>query len=292
MKIKYRAQMKWYSKFMDVYGKSPEDISPALFEQISGNMAKLQSDAPLVTVAVIAHNEEKRLAACLWSLSEQKCDFPIEIVGVDNNSSDRTAEVYAKCGISSLPETRQSPGWARTKGLENARGKYTVTIDSDTIYPPLYVQTLTRQLMKKDVVAVGSFWSYYPDKDHSRFSLALYESVRDIYLWLLHFKRPELAVRGMVFGHDTELARKVGIRTDIIRGEDGSLALGLKQFGKIKFVHSRKARPVTGYGTMGKDGSIFSRFIQVARMRLKGIFMIFTKKDRYEDDPDNLIGHR
>ncbi|MCQ2057435.1 MAG: glycosyltransferase family 2 protein [Bacteroidaceae bacterium] len=281
--------MKWYSKFMDVYGKSPEDISPALFEQISGNMAKLQSDAPLVTVAVIAHNEEKRLAACLWSLSEQKCDFPIEIVGVDNNSSDRTAEVYAKCGISSLPETRQSPGWARTKGLENARGKYTVTIDSDTIYPPLYVQTLTGQLMKKGVVAVGSFWSYYPDKDHSRFSLALYESVRDIYLWLLHFKRPELAVRGMVFGHDTELARKVGIRTDIIRGEDGSLALGLKQFGKIKFVHSRKARPVTGYGTMGKDGSIFSRFIQVARMRLKGIFMIFTKKDRYEDNPDNLI---
>lgn len=289
MKIRDRVQMKWYSKFMDVYGKSPEDISPALFEQISGNMAKLQSDAPLVTVAVIAHNEEKRLAACLWSLSEQKCDFPIEIVGVDNNSSDRTAEVYAKCGISSLPETRQSPGWARTKGLENARGKYTVTIDSDTIYPPLYVQTLTGQLMKKGVVAVGSFWSYYPDKDHSRFSLALYESVRDIYLWLLHFNRPELAVRGMVFGHDTELARKVGIRTDIIRGEDGSLALGLKQFGKIKFVHSRKARPVTGYGTMGKDGSIFSRFIQVARMRLKGIFMIFTKKDRYEDNPDNLI---
>lgn len=281
--------MKWYSKFMDVYGKAIEDVSPSVFEEISGNMARLQSSEPLITVAVIAHNEEKRLAACLWSLSEQKCEYPIEIVGVDNNSSDRTSLVYEKCGIHSLMEKRQSPGWARTKGLENAKGKYTITIDSDTIYPPLYVQTLSKQLLKEGVVAVGSFWSYYPDKDHSRISLFFYELARDIYLWLLHFNRPELAVRGMVFGHDTELARKVGIRTDIIRGEDGSLALDLKQFGKIVFVHTRKARPVTGYGTMGKDGSVLKRFINVAKMRIKGIFTIFTKKDKYEDDPSNLV---
>ncbi len=282
--------MKWYSKFMDIYGKSPEDVPQSVFTEISNNISRLQSNGPLVTVAVIAHNEEKRLAACLWSLSEQKCEFPIEIVGVDNNSSDRTALVYEKCGISSLMETRQSPGWARTKGLENARGKYTVTIDSDTVYPPFYVQTMARELLKKGVVAVGSFWSYYPDSEHSRFSLFFYELVRDIYLWFMHFNRPELVVRGMVFGHDTELARKVGIRTDIIRGEDGSLALDLKPFGKIKFIHSRKARPVTGYGTMGKDGGVMKRLVQVAKMRMKGIFKIFTKQERYEDDPSNLVG--
>ncbi len=282
--------MKWYSKFMDIYGKSIEDVPSAVFTEISSKISSLQSNEPLITVAVIAHNEEKRLAACLWSLSEQKCKYPIEIVGVNNNSSDRTELVYEKCGIDSLLETRQSPGWARAKGLENARGKYTVTIDSDTVYPPFYVQTLSKELLKDGVVAVGSFWSYYPDSEHSRVSLFFYELVRDIYLWFMHFNRPELVVRGMVFGHDTELARKVGIRTDIIRGEDGSLALYLKPFGKIKFIHSRKARPITGYGTMGKDGGVMNRLIQVARMRMKGIFKIFTKQDKYEDDPSNLVG--
>lgn len=281
--------MKWYSKYMDVYNKSIEDISPELFTGICSNVARLQSDEPLITVAVIAHNEETRLAACLWSLSEQKCKYPIEIIGVDNNSSDRTALVYEKCGIKSLLETRQSPGWARTKNLENARGKYMLNIDSDTVYPPYYVQKMSEQLLKDGVVAVGGFWSFYPDEGHSRLSLFFYELIRDFYLWLLHFNRPELVVRGMVFGHRTDLAKKVGIRTDIIRGEDGSLALGLKEYGKIKFIHSRKARPVTGYGTIGKDGSVMHRLLNVAKMRLKGITEIFSKKSSYEDDPGNLI---
>ncbi|MCQ2083624.1 MAG: glycosyltransferase [Bacteroidaceae bacterium] len=281
--------MKWYSKYLDIYGKAIDEISPGILSEINGKMSRMQSETPLITVAVIAHNEEKRLAACLWSLADQKCDYPIEIIGVDNNSSDRTSLAYSECGVKPLVETRQSPGWARLKGLENARGKYTLTIDSDTMYPELYVQTMAERLMKEGVVAAGGFWSYYPDSEHSRFSLFLYETFRDIYLWLLHFKRPELVVRGMVFGHVTDPARKVGIRTDIIRGEDGSLALGLKEFGRIEFVYSHKARPVTGYGTMGQDGSIMKRFIRVAWMRLKGISDIFTKKEKYEDDQDNLV---
>ena len=57
----------------------------------------------------------------------------------------------------------------------------------------------------------------------------------------------------MVFAFKTDLARKYGFRNDIIRGEDGSLALNWKQEGKIRFVHSRKVRPVT-------SNSILKRF--------------------------------
>lgn len=282
--------MKWYSKYMDIYEKELDSISPSVFNEISGRMAEIQSSDPLVTVAVIAHNEETRLAACLWSLADQECKYPYEIVGVDNNSTDRTALVYEKCGIHSHSEKRQSPGWARAKGLENAKGRFTLTVDSDTMYPPHYVRIMTEQLLKDGIVGVCSIWSYYPDKDHSRFSLFSYELARDIYLWMQHFNRPELAARGAVFGHDTELARKVGIRTDLLRGEDGSLALGLKKYGKIKFIHKRKARPVTGYRSIDGDGSIFSRFIKVARMRMKSLLSMFTKTDTYKDSRDNLTG--
>ncbi|BDW78250.1 hypothetical protein BFINE_40450 [Bacteroides finegoldii DSM 17565] len=51
--------------------------------------------------------------------------------------------------------------------------------------------------------------------------LKLYEATRDLHLWLQSFKRPELSVRGLVFAYRTDLARKTGIRTDIIRARTG-----------------------------------------------------------------------
>ena len=104
-----------------------------------------------------------------------------------------------------------------------------------------------------------------------------------------HFTRPELSVRGLVFAYNAELGRKVGIRTDIIRGEDGSLALGLKAYGKIAFVRKRKARAVTGYGTVGTDGSFFNSFKNRVWGNIKKVGRLFTSKSEYKDEDSNLI---
>jgi len=109
-----------------------------------------------------------------------------------------------------------------------------------------------------------------------------------VFLFVQHFKRPELCVRGMVFAFKTDLARKVSIRTDIRRGEDGSLALSLKPYGKIAFLYNRKARPVTGYGTIGSQ-SLWQSFVQHVKIQGKGLSRIFYKKDHYEDSDDNLM---
>lgn len=98
-----------------------------------------------------------------------------------------------------------------------------------------------------------------------------------------------LSVRGLVFAYRTECARKTGIRTDIIRGEDGYLALQLKQFGKIAFVRKRRARAVTGYGTVGADGTLFNSFKVRVVSRLKGIGGLFTQKKEYKDEESNLV---
>ena len=92
----------------------------------------------------------------------------------------------------------------------------------------------------------------------------------------------------MVFAFKTDLARKVKIRTDIRRGEDGSLALSLKPYGKIAFLYNRYARPVTGYGTIGSQ-SLWQSFVQHVKIQGKGITRIFFKKDHYEDRDDNLV---
>lgn len=282
---------RWYEKYLSIYGKSFNDIPEEVLDKIKQQLAVKQNPDPLVSVVVIAYNEEKRLAACLWSLSELQTKYPIEILGVNNNSSDCTEEVYQRLGLPYFNESKQSPGYARQCGLDNARGKYHFCIDADTFYPPLYVDLMMTKLIRPNVSCVSSFWSFFPDESHSSLGLHLFEMVRDVFLYVQHFKRPELCVRGMVFAFNAEYARKVKIRTDIRRGEDGSLALSLKPFGKIAFLYNRKARPITGYGTIGSQ-SLWQSFVQHVRIQGRGITRIFFKKDHYEDSDENLVKPR
>lgn len=147
------------------------------------------------------------------------------------------------------------------------------------------------KLIRPEVSCVSSFWSFFPDEKHSPIGLFLFELIRDVFLYVQHFKRPELCVRGMVFAFNADYARKVKIRTDIRRGEDGSLALSLKPYGKIAFLYNREARPVTGYGTLN-EGSLLQSLWNRARFQLKGITRIFHKTDHYEDSEDNLVKNK
>ena len=278
----------WYDKYFTIYGKSLDEIPEHIWDEIKGKLAEKQSKEPLASVVVIAYNEEKRLAACLWSLSELQTAYPIEIIGVNNNSKDKTEEVYQRLGLPYYNEQKQSPGFARQCGLEHAKGKYHFCIDADTFYPSRYVDLMMSKLTQPNVSCVSSFWSFFPDSNHSRLGLFMFELARDMFLFVQHFKRPELCVRGMVFAFNADYARQVKIRTDIRRGEDGSLALSLKPYGRIAFLYHRKARPVTGYGTIGSQ-SIWQSFIQHAKVQGKGITRIFYKKDHYEDSEDNLV---
>ena len=280
--------VSWYDKYLSIYGKSLDDIPEETLDDIKGKLTRKQNSNPLVSVVVIAYNEERRLAACLWSLSELQTQYPIEILGVNNNSKDRTEEVYQRLGLPYFNEQKQSPGYARQCGLEHTKGKFHFCIDADTFYPPRYVDLMMTKLIKPDVSCVSSFWSFFPDESHSHIGLFFFELIRDVFLFVQHFKRPELCVRGMVFAFNVDYARQVRIRTDIRRGEDGSLALALKPYGKIAFLYHRQARPVTGYGTIGKQ-SIWNSFVDHVKIQGKGITRIFYKTDHYDDSEDNIV---
>ena len=96
----------------------------------------------------------------------------------------------------------------------------------------------------------------------------------------------------MLFGYNTEIAKKVGIRTDIIRGEDGSLALGLKKYGKISFLRNRKARAVTCYRTLSADGSPWRSLRIRLWKQIINITSYLFPKTAYIDDPGNLVNKK
>lgn len=89
---------------------------------------------PLYSVIVPAYNEEKLLPACLEAVcrSMGSVPYPGEVVVVDNNSRDRTAEVAREHGAHVVFEAFNQISRARNAGAREARGRYLLFIDADT----------------------------------------------------------------------------------------------------------------------------------------------------------------
>lgn len=281
--------MSWYIKYLTVFEKPLDEVDDKIISNIRNKANKLKYYNPLVSIVIIAHNEEKRLLSCIWSLVENKHNLPIEIIGIDNCSTDKTSEVFEKTGIDYYYEDKPGPGYARQCGLDHACGKYYLCIDGDSIYPPDYIQTMVDELDVKFTVGVFSLWSFIPDAKNTRLKLKIYEFLRDIHLIIQSRKRPELSVRGMAFAFNTELGRKIGFRTDIKRGEDGSLALALKKHGNIRLITNRKARIVTSSGTLNNDGSLYNSFKKRLSKYVKNLSNYFTKETKYKDEDSNML---
>ena len=278
--------MDWYEKYLSIYEKPFSEVPQDIIDKTHDQLTALQSNEPLISIIIVAYNEEKHLQACLWSLSEIKCKYPVEFIGVDNESKDRTAEIYQKAGIPYYTEHQHTCGYARQCGLNQAKGRYAMCIDSDTIYPPYYFEIMVEQLMKPGISAVAAMWSFYPNEKHSKFQLKLYEFFRDLYIRVQIINRPELSVRGLAFGYETANAKKEGYRVELLRGEDGSMALAMKKYGKIKFVFDRRCRVITGYGSLKEDSLLVALW---NRLKFYGVFKLFYKTDHYKDAEDNFL---
>lgn len=278
--------MEWYEKYLSVYEKPFSEVPQEVIDQTHDQLTALQNENPLISIIIVAYNEEKHLQACLWSLSDIKCKYPVEFIGVDNESKDRTAEIYQKSGIPYYTEHQHTCGYARQCGLDKAKGRYSMCIDSDTIYPPYYFEIMAENLMKPGISAVAAMWSFYPTEKHSKLQLKMYEFCRDIYIRLQIINRPELSVRGLAFGYGTENAKKEGYRVELLRGEDGSMALAMKEYGKIKFVFDRRCRVITGYGSL-KENSLIEAMWN--RLKFYGISKLFYKTNHYVDAEDNFL---
>lgn len=95
-----------------------------------------------VSVVIPAYNEEKLLARCLTSLQNQTV-VPHEIIVVDNNSTDATAEIAETHGVIVVKETRQGIAWARDTGFNRATGDVIARLDADCVAPPEWIEKIT-----------------------------------------------------------------------------------------------------------------------------------------------------
>lgn len=72
-----------------------------------------------------------------------------EIVVVDNNCTDRTAEVARSLGAVVVEEKTPGYGAAYKRGLHAATGDVVITFDGDGTYPPEDIERLVNELVDK-----------------------------------------------------------------------------------------------------------------------------------------------
>lgn len=107
---------------------------------------------PMVSVIVPAFNAERTIGDCLAALLAQ--EYPrerLEIIAVDNRSTDRTAAVMCRYPVRVVAERRvQSSYAARNAGLAEARGRILCFTDADCLPDPGWVRALVAALADDD----------------------------------------------------------------------------------------------------------------------------------------------
>jgi len=94
----------------------------------------------LVSIIVTTKNEEKNIANCLLSITEQTHPY-LEIIVVDNNSFDNTREIALKFTDKIFIKGPERSA-QRNYGMINiAQGKYVMFLDADMILGPKAVET-------------------------------------------------------------------------------------------------------------------------------------------------------
>jgi glycosyltransferase involved in cell wall biosynthesis len=93
-------------------------------------------------VVVPAFNESELLPACLVSLAKQDFQGTVEIIVVDNGSTDDTADVAREFGARVVVECVKGVCSARQRGTESAQGEIIVSTDSDTTFAPDWLRRI------------------------------------------------------------------------------------------------------------------------------------------------------
>ena len=115
---------------------------------------KTKNYTPNVSIIIPAYNEEKNIGACIASL--RKLAYPqnkLEIIVVDDGSTDATADIAKKAGVRVVKGQHKGKVAALNLGVKHAKYDFIFTIDADTIVEKNCLKALTAPLADSDVGA-------------------------------------------------------------------------------------------------------------------------------------------
>lgn len=148
-----------HDKVLKKYAKDPmtECYSPDC-------VFKYQEEIYDATVIIPCYNVEHYVAECLDSMLNQNTSYNVEIITIDDGSTDSTAEILRQystrmTNFRIISQCNKGFSGARNTGIREARGKYLIFIDSDDYVTSDYIDCLLKKAFSKDadIVATGYY---------------------------------------------------------------------------------------------------------------------------------------
>lgn len=170
---------------------------------------------PAISVVIPAHNAERFLPDAIRSALEQSLP-PLEVIVVDDGSTDCTAEVADGFGppVRCVRQANAGPSVARNRGIREAAGEFIAFLDADDIWLPHHLEEAARVLRRHPQLQWfgAAFEMHYPGS--RRVQRFAYESPLAEGAYINDWFQAE--ARQQVISADT-----VVIRADILRQVGG-----------------------------------------------------------------------
>ena len=199
-----------------------------------------------ISVLIPAYNEEKLIAAAIRSVHAQDySDF--EIIVVNNNSRDRTAEIAKEEGVVVIDESRAGTMWACEAGRKAAHGEIIVRMDADCSPRGNWLSQGATYFEDLDVVAASGPYEYVDAPFVFRTCARYFQ--RYVYFIFNHILRLTgsggVMVGGNSFFRADVLEKSGGFNTSItFYGDDTDAAKRMSMHGKVIFT-SRLTMPTS-----------------------------------------------
>jgi len=244
-----------------------------------------------ISFVIPAYNEEARIARCLSSVlrESRRCGRDVEIVVVDNASTDRTAEtVSAFPGVRLVREPRKGLLFARQAGFLASRGDLVACIDADTILTRGWInRALDAFRGSPRLVALSGPYVYYDVSSLTRLIVIVWYVSALLLLGYIAqhiFRRCALLQGGNYVVRRSALELIGGYNTSIsFYGEETDLACRLASTGVVRFTFRLRLR--TSGRRLKKEGVIATG----STYALNGLSMILRGRPathRYTDIRD------
>ncbi len=259
------------------------DLTGDEIRRVRQALQRFTEPDPEVSVVIPAWNEADMIHRTLSSLAATNTGLRTELLVIDNNSTDQTRQVLDALGVQVYGQPVQGTPHARQMGLDRARGRFHLCADSDTLYPPDWIDKMVEPMRgNPGIVGVYGTYSFIPPPGQTRLGLSLYELLTVIPILYRKRKKEYMNVFGFNMGFVTELGRQTGgfrvggnrVYTHVVgsdfanEAEDGRMALNLTSRGKLRWVTHPKARVFTSSRRLMDEGSIGKAFLKRVKRQL------------------------
>jgi glycosyltransferase involved in cell wall biosynthesis len=242
-------------------------------------MTDIETDSkgPTITVVIPAYNEEKYVGATIENVKEaigeyrKKYPDEVEILVVNNNSTDRTEQVAQEHGARVVFEGKNQIAASRNAGGRAARGRIVAFLDADD-HISSNMLILVHEAMTSGTYIGGGVARIYRDK---RIKMAEWlENINNI------GRRITGVSTGLIYTTKEVFERVGGYDERYYAAEEGRFILDVKKLGKQR---GKKFRNITE-GYVIKSARKFEKLTapELIWTGLKFVLFPWKLKDRKE----------